>query len=325
MRYTRTDRARDDDRGPALAAFLLGAVMVLTLAAVAPGQATAPAPTPNTTYAVGKGAKITGIIVSRDGEQFTVRDDNTRLITLVTIVKATRVFSPTGPFHLDKKNQSANTLIAGLPVTVYGSGGPDGNLIADRVAFRQSGLKVASQINAGEVDLKTRQQEIANHARQNTRDLDRATARAREVKDSLDETLNALNKRINELDSYDTKASASVNFASGSAALDTRAKDALKDLVAQGRNMGLKAFTVEITGYADATGSAALNERLSQSRADAVAAYLAEVSSVPVRRIASPVGLSTARPVATNGTVAGRAENRRVEVKVLVNRGVARQ
>jgi outer membrane protein OmpA-like peptidoglycan-associated protein len=323
MRYTRMDSVRDDGRERVLTAFLLGLVMILTFAAVAPGQATAPPPSPNTTYAVGKGVKITGMIVSRDGDQFTVRDDNTHLITLVTIVKATRVFSPSGPLHLEKKNQSAATLIAGLPVTVYGSGGPDGNLIADRIAFRQSGLKVASQINAGEVDLKTRQQEIADHAAQNTKDLDRATARARDVKDSLDETLNALNKRIGELDSYDTKASATVNFAVNSAALDKEAKDALLDLVAKGRNMGLNAFTVEITGFTDATGSNALNERLSQRRADAVAAYLAEVSSVPIRRISSPVGLSMSRPVATNATAAGRAENRRVEVKVLVNRGVS--
>lgn len=325
MRYTRTDTVRDDGRGRALAASLLGVVMALTLAAAAHGQATAPPPQPNTTYAVGKGAKITGIIVSRDGDQFTVRDDATNLITRVTIVSGTRVFSPTGPFHLDKKNQSASTLIAGLPVTVYGSGGPDGNLIADRIAFRQSGLKVASQINAGEVDLKTRQQEIAEHAARNTQDLDRATARAREVKDSLDASLNALNKRINEMDSYDTKASATVNFASGSAALDQRAQEALNGLISQGRSMGLKSFTVEIVGYADATGSATLNERLSQRRADAVAAYLAANSAVPVRRIGNTVGLSTSRPVASNDTPQGRAENRRVEVKVLVNRGLGPQ
>jgi outer membrane protein OmpA-like peptidoglycan-associated protein len=323
MRYTRTESVRDDGRVRLLTAFLLGVLMMLSLGLAAAAQATAPPPTPNTTYAVGRGAKISGIIVSRDGDQFTVRDDATRLITLVTIVPATRVFSPSGVLHLEKKNQSARTLIAGLPVTVYGSGGSDGNLIADRIAFRQSALKVASQINAGEVDLKTRQQEIADHARANTENLNRATARARDVKDSLDASLTALNKRVSELDKYDVKETGVVNFATGSAELNQEARNTLQGMVARGQ--GQTGFMVEILGFADITGSRALNQRLSQRRADAVAAYLTEVSAVPVRRISNSMGLGTSRPAQTNDTAAGRAANRRVEVKVLVNRGVAQQ
>jgi OmpA-OmpF porin, OOP family len=53
-----------------------------------------------------------------------------------------------------------------------------------------------------------------------------------------------------------------------------------------------------------------------------VVVYLTQVQSVPLRRIVNPAGLGTSRPVATNSTAAGRSENRRVEVKVLVNRGL---
>jgi OmpA-OmpF porin, OOP family len=323
MRYTRTEGVRDDGRVRLLTAFLLGVLMVVTLGLAAAAQATAPPPPPNTTYAAGQGAKITGIIVSRDGDQFTVRDDNTRLITLVTIVPATRVFSPSGVLHLEKKNQSARTLIAGLPVTVYGSGGPDGNLVADRIAFRQSALKVASQVNAGEVDLKARSQEIGAQAQTNTDNLNRATARARDVKDSLDESLKKLERRMADLDAYDVKETGVLNFATGSAELSRESKDVLDGMVSRGR--GTKALQVEIIGFTDNTGSNDLNQRLSQRRADAVAAYLTQTSAVPVRRIANTVGLGMSHPVATNSTTAGRAQNRRVEVKVLVNRGVAQR
>jgi outer membrane protein OmpA-like peptidoglycan-associated protein len=72
---------------------------------------------------------------------------------------------------------------------------------------------------------------------------------------------------------------------------------------------------IEIAGHTDNTGSAATNERLSQSRAEAVRAYLASKGVAPDRMVAKGYGPSV--PVATNATVAGRAQNRRVELRQL--------
>jgi len=72
---------------------------------------------------------------------------------------------------------------------------------------------------------------------------------------------------------------------------------------------------VEIAGHTDNTGSAAVNTRLSQARADAVRAYLASKGVGPERMVAKGYGPTV--PVATNTTPAGRAQNRRVELRQL--------
>ena len=72
---------------------------------------------------------------------------------------------------------------------------------------------------------------------------------------------------------------------------------------------------IEIAGHTDNAGSAAVNTRLSQARADAVRAYLASKGVGPERMVAKGYGPTV--PVATNTTVAGRAQNRRVELRQL--------
>jgi len=72
---------------------------------------------------------------------------------------------------------------------------------------------------------------------------------------------------------------------------------------------------IEIAGHTDSTGSAAVNTRLSQNRADAVRAYLASKGVAPDRMVAKGYGPSV--PVAPNTRAAGRAQNRRVELRQL--------
>jgi OOP family OmpA-OmpF porin len=80
---------------------------------------------------------------------------------------------------------------------------------------------------------------------------------------------------------------------------------------------------IQVKGFCDSTGSAAQNQELSRDRAEAVIEYLEQEASVPMRYILAPGAMGTVEPVASNETAAGRAENRRVEVTVLLNRGVA--
>ena len=83
-----------------------------------------------------------------------------------------------------------------------------------------------------------------------------------------------------------------------------------------------KGYVIEVSGFADTSGSVARNRVLSQRRADNVIRYLVENHSIPLRRIVTPYGYGESNPVAENTSRDGRAQNRRVEVKLLVNKGL---
>jgi len=104
-----------------------------------------------------------------------------------------------------------------------------------------------------------------------------------------------------------------VTFETGKSALKSESYTVL-DIVAASL-VANPDIRIEIAGHTDNTGSAATNERLSQSRAEAVRAYLASKGVAPDRMVAKGYGPSV--PVAPNTTAAGRAQNRRVELRQL--------
>ena len=104
-------------------------------------------------------------------------------------------------------------------------------------------------------------------------------------------------------------------FKFAKAALPDEAKAQLDKLVA---NVAAdpKAVFFEIEGHTDSTGAATTNELIGLERAEAVKRYLYEQHHVPLHKI-SVISYGETKPVDSNGTRAGRARNRRVEVKVL--------
>jgi len=308
-----------------LLAAALATFAIAALAGPASGQAAPlPWPNPDVTYAAGQGAKVTGPIVSRRGDDLLVRDETTKLLSVVTIRDGTKITQPTGFMKMEKKRRDDAVLIPGLVIVVKGTGGDRGNLVADGINFSKNSLKTASQVSAGEVDLRA-------HASANTDSIDAMKMRARDsltaindslsaMKDRARDSLEAFHARIENLDKWDVKSTTTVNFEINSSKLSAEAKSALDDAVAAG--MGTEGYIIEVAGYADTTGSNGLNQRLSAARARAVVAYLTQAHSVPLRRFINPSGLGSSHPVASNDTADGRAENRRVEVKLLVNRGL---
>jgi len=315
MRDTTRTRTWDDVDTRPLTLVMLTALAVLAFASLAPAQTVTPRATVH--YAPGGGGKVFGTIVSRKGDDILIRDESNGLAT-ITLVPGTRITSPTGFLNLDRKSQNVTSLIPGLIIKVNGSGGPRGNLIADRISFHRSALRVAQQINAGEVDLKSQQRVTYARAVANSDSVADATTRARGTLDSLETTIK---ERMSELDTYDTKYGTTVYFGAGTSTLTDAAKTALADIAQKAQ--GQTGYLIEVAGFADSEGSPAVNQRISEQRADAVVAYLAQAPlSVPLRRIVNPTGLGTSNAVATNTTAQGRARNRRAEVKVLVNRGL---
>lgn len=103
-------------------------------------------------------------------------------------------------------------------------------------------------------------------------------------------------------------------FESGSARLSSEGKAALDEFAVQLKVLGNGLKSVQVEGHTDSTGSDAVNQRISEQRAQAVKDYLVS-KGVDGNKIQTR-GYGESQPVADNGSAAGRAKNRRVEIKV---------
>jgi outer membrane protein OmpA-like peptidoglycan-associated protein len=261
------------------------------------------------TCLVAQSQKVNGLIVSRQGETLNVQSpDSSKVIVLLT--PSTQVQEPQGKLHMRKKSMAVTALVPGLSIKVDGTKNPAGQLVADKISFSAKDLKTANEIQAGmkatEAQVKTNQaQDQANEAESQANQQKIAEA----------------NKRFSELSDYDVKQTADVHFPPGSTTLSESDKAALMQLAQKAT--AEKGYLISVKGFADSSGNAVQNEKLSMDRADAVLEYLEQDGKVPLMHIVAPGAMGTADPAATNETPQGRAENRRVEVKVLQNRGLA--
>jgi outer membrane protein OmpA-like peptidoglycan-associated protein len=303
--------------------------LVLLLAAFASVSAqtqTLPATTVTaTSYAAGQSAKVKGLIISRNGDDMVVRDDAGGM-DVVTLTADTKISSPSGLFKMDKKHRDVSNLLPGLIVEIKGSGGDRGNLVADKISFHSSALKVAEQVAAGTVALSMRvdanTDSITALKNRVTDSLNAITARAADSLAAITararDSLAKINVRFDDIDKYDVRDNATVNFATGSAVLTKDDKAALDAIAAKATTQ--EGYLVEVTGYTDTVGGEAMNLHLSDRRAQAVVDYFVREKGLPIRRMLNPTGFGEEQPVANNDTAAGRAMNRRADVKVLVNR-----
>lgn len=283
----------------------------------------------------GEKMKIKGVVVRRDVDTFTVRD-LTGNDTIVRMTDQTSVKTKGGVFSGGTRYQATN-IIRGLNLEVEGRGGSNGELVASKIRFNETDLRTARAVESRATPLEERAtaaegrlSEVEQNAQKLSGQLDELAAisnaarggakAAQETADAAVAGVNQTNERISALDDYTPQETAAVNFRTGSAVLNADAKSKLDAIATKALNS--KAYVLEVTGYADATGSIARNRALSQRRADAVITYLVEQHKIPLRRIVTPYGFGELDPVADNKTRSGRAENRRVEVKMLVNKGL---
>jgi len=132
--------------------------------------------------------------------------------------------------------------------------------------------------------------------------------------------VNATNQRISSVDDYVVQTNATINFKVGSAVLSPEGKQSL-NTVAQ-TALTMKGYLIEVTGFASADGDEKKNKELSRRRAQTVLDYLIETHNIPLRRIGTSFGFGEAQAVADNSTREGREQNRRVEVKLTVSKGL---
>jgi OmpA-OmpF porin, OOP family len=258
----------------------------------------------------GSKMKFKGVVISRDADNFTIRD-RTRQDYLVRITDDTSI-KTYGGFFKGGKKYPVTDILRGLIVEVEGRGDSQGQLVADKIRFNESDMRAAVTAETRVAPVEANQERIAGQ-------MDELYAVAAEARA---EAANA-NQRISSLDDYDMQESVAVTFRVNSAVLSPEAKRQLDDFAA--KVIAAKAYMIEVSGHTDSTGGEAKNFRLSQQRAESVVQYLAVNHKIPLRRFVTPMGYGKTEAVADNTTAAGRAQNRRVEVKMMLNRGMTQQ
>src|SRR5215211_4621020 len=255
----------------------------------------------------GSKMKFRGVVINRDADVFTIRDrsrqDYQVLITDNTSIKTH------GGFLRSGKKYPVTDILRGLIVEVEGKGDAQGQLVADKIRFNESDMRAAITSDTRVSPVEANMERVAGQ-------MDELYAVAAEARAEV----KAVNERVSALDDYDVQETVNVNFRTNSAVLSPEAKQSLDELAA--KTSTAKAFMIEVAGHTDATGSEAKNFRLSRARADAVVQYLAVQHKIPLRRFVTPMGYGKTEQVADNTTTAGRQQNRRVDVKMIINRGL---
>ena len=294
------------------------------------------AATPTKKFEAGKKAKVTGTIVSRNGDLVTVKVKKESTSAIVNINDNTKIEREKS-FRLRKEDMDVTAMVPGLTISAEGVGNSTGQLDAGKITFNPDtfGVEVAEeqQIEANKAAAANAQttanqgvaaaghaQTSANQA-QSSANQAQSTATAAGAGAVMDaEAISLVNKRVSDLGDYNTVAEAALFFESDQATLSADDKKALDKLAADA--MSTQNYMIEIAGYASSTGTKTQNQKLSDERASAVAQYLRNSANVPMRRILAPAGYGATHAAASNADPEGRDINRRVDVKVLVNKGL---
>lgn len=295
----------------------------------------------------GQKQEISGVITRREGDNIVVRDRSGSEYSVLLSGDTKIREKKSNPFRGARKYINTD-LLRGLSVEVKGRGNDAGTLVADEIKFTDDEFRTARSIESrvtpvegrvGETENRLSQAEqnaqrlsgqleeltaVANTARGGARAAQETADAAMTAANTANERVNATNERISSLitnlDDFEARQTITINFKVGSATLSPEAKAALDEIANQAKSE--KGHIIQVAGFASSDGNEVFNRRLSQRRAEAVMSYLIENHDISQRRIITPLGYGEARPAADNETREGRQQNRRVEVAILVNKGL---
>jgi len=281
--------------------------------------------------------KLRGIVVKRDPDSFRMSDTTGGAQTVVLLTSATEVKSHKRGVFRGSKEYGASYILRGLRLEVDGVGNSEGQLVADKIRFDEQDLRSAQALKStvdpieAEMNEKLRQQQqeqerLAGQIEENralTTQAQAAADAAAEAAKKAQNTADYANNRINGLDDFDPIKTITIYFNTGSATLGAKGKATIDEAAAWVKTQDRKGWVMAVIGYADSTGNSQRNIDLSERRANAVIYYIVSKYKMPLNRLVQPFGYGQLEPIAENKTKAGRAKNRRVEIRLMVNKGIA--
>jgi OOP family OmpA-OmpF porin len=267
--------------------------------------------------------KLEGVIKGRSGSEIILQTaDSPKVIVLLT--DSTDVAQVVGALKARRKQMSMAALVPGLPIQVEGAYNDKNQLVAKTVRFKGNDLQQAQAIQAGLAE--TQQQ-----AQQNAEELEKQNAALKQQQEALNEqekkiaankaAIAANSARFGQLNDYYIIDQVTVLFGNGKVKVDPQYNSPLLALAEKAKT--INGYMIQVKGYASATGSAALNQKLSEDRANNVTNILMQQGHIPLTNMLAPGAMGESRQVGNDKTADSDAENRRVVVRILQNKGIA--
>jgi outer membrane protein OmpA-like peptidoglycan-associated protein len=288
-------------------------------------------------FEAGKKTKVTGTIQSRNGDLVTIREKKTGDTAIIDLTDSTKI-ERKKDFRMRHADMDVTAMVPGLTIEAEGVGNAKGQLDASKITFDPNVFAVevaeeqqiqANQAAASHAQSTANQGVAAAGQAQGSADAAQASANqagqaavaAGAVAITDAQAVALVNQRVSDLADYKTVEEADLFFPTGQASLSPDDKAALSKLASDAASV--QNYMIEIAGYASSSGTKAENLKLSDERAAAVTNYLRDSANVPMRRILVPAGYGASHAVVSNQTSEGRDVNQRVDVKVIVNKGIS--
>lgn len=274
--------------------------------------------------------KIEGLIKARRGDTMILSTSASPSVP-VYLTDSTQVGQVQGLLKARRKEMSMAALIPGLQVKVEGTYNEQGQFVATSVSFKGNDLEDAQKIEAGMHETKEQVQQHQEELQKQNAELKAQNEALQQQQTQLTEHQSkiAANKaaietaiaRFGQLDDYYILDEVAVYFANGKTNVDPKYVPQLLALAEKAKIV--EGYVIEVKGYASSVGSVALNQELSEDRADAVTNVLVQQGHIPLTRMLAPGAMGEAHQIGDEKTENGQAENRRVVVRILQNKGIA--
>ena len=267
--------------------------------------------------------KLEGVIKGRDGAKIILQTaDSPKIIVLLT--DATDVAQVKGALKARKKQMSMAALIPGLPIQVEGTFDAQNQLVAKTVRFKGNDLEQAQAIQAGLAETTQQAQQNKEELEKQNAALAAQNAALREQQEKVaanQAAIAAATARFGQLNDYYILDEVTVYFDNGKVKVDPKYNPQLLALAEKAKT--INGYMIQVKGYASATGSASLNQKLSEDRASNVTNILLQQGRIPLTNMLAPAAMGESRQVGKDNSAEAEANNRRVVVRVLQNKGIA--
>ena len=257
-----------------------------------------------TTVVFAQTVKVEGVIKGRSGSQVLLQTaDSPKVVVLLE--DTTDVAQVEGMLKARNKKMSMAALIPGLPIQVEGTYNNQQQLVASKIRFKGNDFEQAQAIQAG-------LHETQKQAAQNQEELQKQNAALAQQNAALQQQQAALTEqqkaieankaaiaantaRFGQLDEYYIYDEVTVLFANGKTSVDPKYIPQLNALAEKAKTVN--GYMIQVKGYASATGSAAINQKLSEQRAANVTTVLLQQGHIPLTNMLAPGAMGESRQV----------------------------